>query len=100
MNFTIIVMVLGSLGFILLGVFLLNNKYIKTIDAKDVELYKEVKSMKLSGYTNILIGVIGLICSIAAFIAGNLSKTIVSIFVLCIAILSTLQYIANKKIRK
>ena len=28
MNFTIIVMILGSLGFILLGTFLLNNKYI------------------------------------------------------------------------
>ena len=35
MNFTIIVMILGSLGFILLGTFLLNNKYIKNIDPKD-----------------------------------------------------------------
>ena len=88
MNFTIVVMVLGSLGFILLGTFLLNNKYIKNIDENDKELYKEAKSMKLSGYTNILIGAIGVTCSI------------VIIFVACIAILSTLQYILNKKIRK
>ncbi|WP_196000932.1 hypothetical protein [Clostridium sp. 1001271B_151109_B4] len=100
MNFTIVVMVLGSLGFILLGTFLLNNKYIKNIDENDKELYKEAKSMKLSGYTNILIGAIGVTCSIAAFVVGNVSKTIVIIFVACIAILSTLQYILNKKIRK
>lgn len=100
MNFTIVVMVLGSLGFILLGAFLLNNKYIKNIDQNDEELYKEAKSMKLSGYTNILIGGIGVICSIAALVVGNVSKTIVIIFVACIAILSTLQYVLNKKIRK
>ena len=45
MNFTIIVMILGSLGFILLGTLLLNNKYIKNIDPKDSELYKEAKSI-------------------------------------------------------
>ena len=100
MNITLLVMFLGSLGFILLGAFLLNNKYIKNIDPKDSELYKEAKSMKLSGYTNILIGVIGVICSIATFVVGDISKTIVMIFVVCIAILSTFQYILNKKIRK
>ena len=73
MNFTIIVMILGSLGFILLGTFLLNNKYIKNIDPKDSELYKEAKSMKLSGYTNILIGVIGVICSIVRIETSSLS---------------------------
>jgi hypothetical protein len=93
-------MFLGSLGFILLGTFLLNNKYIKNIDTNDKELYREVKAMKISGYTNIAIGAVGLICSIIAFVLGALSKTIVIVFVMCIAILSTTQYILNKKIRK
>ncbi|MBS6184202.1 MAG: hypothetical protein E7E64_00895 [Clostridium celatum] len=100
MNITILVMFLGSLGFILLGVFLLNNKYIKNIDTSDKEVYKEIKAMKVSGYTNILIGAIGLVCSTISFISGNISKTLVTIFVICIALLSTIQYIANKKIRK
>ncbi len=56
--------------------------------------------MKISGYTNIAIGAVGLICSIIAFVLGALSKTIVIVFVMCIAILSTTQYILNKKIRK
>ena len=100
MNITILVMFLGSLGFILLGVFLLNNKYIKNIDTSDKEVYKEIKSMKVSGYTNISIGSIGLVCSTIAFISGNISKTVVTIFVICIALLSTTQYILNKKMKK
>ena len=83
-----------------MGTFLLNNKYIKNIDTTDKELYREVKAMKISGYTNIAIGAVGLICSIIAFVLGALSKTIVIVFVMCIAILSTTQYILNKKIRK
>ena len=41
MNITTLVMFLGSLGFILLGAFLLNNKYIKSMDTSDKEVYKE-----------------------------------------------------------
>ena len=58
MSITNIVMILGSIGFILLGGFLLNNKYIKSIDTTDKEAYKEIKAMKVTGYTNIAIGVI------------------------------------------
>lgn len=100
MNITLLIMFLGSLGFIFLGAFLLNNKYIKSMDTNDKEVYKEIKAMKISGYTNIAIGGVGLVCSIIAFVSGTLSKTIVIIFVMCIAILSTTQYILNKKIRK
>ena len=100
MNITILVMFLGCLGFILLGAFLLNNKYIKSMDTSDKEVYKEVKAMKVSGYTNIAIGVIGLACSVISFLSGSVSKTVVTIFVLCISLLSITQYILNKKIRK
>lgn len=100
MNITILVMILGSLGFILLGIFLLNNKYIKNIDINDKELYREAKGMKFSGYINLLIGVIGIICSLICLITNNINKVIVLIFALSIAILSSIQYILNKKIRK
>ena len=100
MNITILVMFLGSLGFILLGVFLLNNKYIKNIDTSDKEVYKEIKAMKVSGYTNILIGAIGLVCSTISFISGNISKTLVTIFVICIALLSTIQSYTYNEYRK
>ena len=72
MNKTIIVMLLGSFGFILLGIYLL---------------------------TNILIGLVGIICSIVALLCGGITKIIIAIFVLCIAILSIFQYIFNKKAR-
>ena len=57
--------------------------------------------MKVSGYTNIAIGGVGLVCSAISFISKeHVSKTVVIIFVLCIALLSATQYILNKKIRK
>lgn len=99
MNKAIIVMLLGSLGFILIGIYLLNNKYIKNIDLNKDEMKREAKSIKLSGYTNILIGIVGVICSIAGFLYGGITKVIIMIFVLCIAILSVFQYIFNKKTR-
>ena len=51
------------------------------MDTSDKEVYKEVKAMKVSGYTNIAIGGIGLVCSTISFISGNVSKTVVTIFV-------------------
>lgn len=100
MNITIIVMILGSLGFILLGIFLLNNKYVKGVDINDKELYKEVKGMRFSGYINLLIGIIGIICSLISLATNSINKNIVIIFSLSIAILSSVQYLLNKKIRK
>ena len=100
MNITIIVMLLGSLGFILLGVFLLNNKYVKSIDKNDKEAYKEVKGMKVSGYINVLIGIVGVVCSSICLITNSINKVVVIIFVISIAILSFTQYILNKIIRK
>ena len=52
---------------------LLNNKYIKNIDTSDKEVYKEIKAMKVSGYTNISIGSIGLVCSTISFISSSIS---------------------------
>ena len=43
MNITLLVMFLGSLGFILIGSFLLNNKYIKSIDTK---IKKPIRKLK------------------------------------------------------
>lgn len=100
MNITIIVMLLGSLGFLLIGIFLLNNKYVKSIDINDKEAYKEVKSIKVSGYINILIGIVGMISSAICLITNSINKIVVIIFAICIAILSCTQYILNKKIRR
>lgn len=100
MNITIIVMFLGSLGFILLGTFLLSNKYVKSIDINDKELYKEAKGMKFSGYINLLIGAIGIVCSLICLITNSINKVIVVTFAVSIAILSSVQYILNKKITK
>ena len=54
-----------------------NNKYIKNSDSSNSEIKKEVKSIKLSGYTNILIGLVGIICSIVALLCGGITKIII-----------------------
>lgn len=97
MNSTIIVMFLASIGFILIGIFLLNNKYLKNQDVEDKEILNEIKTIKVSGYVNILIGLIGIISSTICLFNNSLIKSIVIIFVISIVILSSIQYLFSKK---
>lgn len=97
MNIVIIVMLLGSLGFILLGALLLNNKYAKCKNIEDKSLINEIKSMKISGYVNIAIGSIGVISTLICLLNASLMRIVVIIFAILIAVLSLTQYILSKK---
>ena len=55
MNITFIIMIIGSIGFILMGLFILLNKSFKQLNPKYV---------KRNGYINIIMGLIALIISI------------------------------------
>ena len=54
-----------------------NNESVKiSINIKDYKYFRVFvdKSIKLSGYTNILIGLVGIICSIVALLCGGITK--------------------------
>ena len=99
MNTTIIVMILASIGFVLIGAGIVNSKYIKKNTSEDKAVLNEIKAMKTSGYINISIGIIGIIISTISIFKAEWVKTLMIVFVFCIAVLSATQYILTKKIR-
>ena len=100
MNMTVLVIILVSIGFLGIGTFILNNKYIKNADLEDDFVAREIKAMKISGTVNILNGCIGRIISILCLIIAKWTKELLIIFVVCIVILTSIQYILNKSVRK
>lgn len=99
MNIVIIVMFLGSVGFIFLGTLLLNNKYVKSKNTEDKSLVNEVKAMKVTGWINITIGAIGFITALISLLNESLNRTMVIVFIISIAILSLTQYVLSKKFK-
>lgn len=100
MNMTVLVIILVSIGFLGIGFFILNNKYIKNADLEDEFVVKEIKAMKISGMVNVINGVIGIIISVLCLLKSDWSKTLLVIFVVCIVALTVVQYILNKSVRK
>lgn len=96
MNITILIMYLASLGFIILGAFLLNNKYVKKNNNNE-EMANEIRPIKISGLINLVIGIIGVICGTIALLNKDLLKIIIIVFVVLIVLLTSTQYIFNKK---
>lgn len=100
MNITIIVIILASIGFLLIGLGIVNSKYIKKNNSEDKAIINEIKAMKVSGYVNIFIGSIGLIVSIISLFKEELTKPLMIIFVFYILVLSLIQYILAKNIKR
>lgn len=95
---TIIIM-LASIGFILMGIFILYNKTIKSIMVTNENYNKSNKFIKQNAYMNILAGLIGVIIAFITIIKGEWTKILILLFIIMIAILSLLQYILGKKYR-
>lgn len=100
MNMTVLVIILVSIGFLGIGFFILNNKYVKDTDLEDKFVAKEIRAMKISGSVNIINGAVGLIISILLLLRPEWSKALLIVFVICIIILTSVQYILNKSVRK
>lgn len=92
-----IVIILGSIGFILMGLLSLKSKKMKSF-MKDSGVYNDIdKFMKLNGIFNISIGLVGIALGILDYILVEQSKYIVIIFIFVIAITS---FIQNKILKK
>ncbi|MCR1952268.1 MULTISPECIES: hypothetical protein [unclassified Clostridium] len=92
-----IVIILGSIGFILMGFLSLKSKKMKNF-LKDSGVYSDIeKFMKLNGIFNISIGFAGIILGALDYIFIEQSKYIVIIFILTIAIAS---FVQNKMLKK
>ncbi len=92
-----IIIILGSLGFIIMGLISIRSKKIKNM-LKNSGAYNDInKFMKLNGIFNMAMGIIGIIIGIIDYFLVEQSKYVVISFIILIAILSLIQNITLKK---
>ena len=90
MNLTFIIMILGSIGFLALGLFILLNKSFKGLNENYI---------KRNGYINIIIGIVGLIISFLLYIRPEWNNALLITYLLSILILTFIQRNITKKYR-
>lgn len=97
MKSTTLVIVIGSLGFIVIGLVYLLNKSIKEY-FRVSGIYKDVdKFMNYNGKYNLVIGTIGLILGIVDNYFVESSKYTIIVYILVIFIFSIIQKMIIKK---
>ena len=97
MKNTTLVILIGSLGFIIIGLISLLSKKIKNY-FKESGVYKDTdKFMYYNGIFNLSIGAIGIVLGISDVIMLQKSKYIIVIYIVFIFILSIIQ---NKFLKK
>ena len=99
MKITSVVLVLGSLGFIFMGVVSLLSKKIQ-VYFKESGVYKDSeKFMKYNGIFNLVIGLTGLILGILDIFLSDKSKILIVLYIIMIVTVSVIQKIILKKYR-
>lgn len=97
MKSTTLVILLGSIGFIIIGLLSLLSKKMKSY-LKESGVYSNIdKFMKYNGMFNLSIGLIGIILGILDIILSESSKYIIVIYIIFIVALSIIQ---NKSLKK
>ena len=92
-----LVMLIGSLGFIIMGLLNLFNNKLKEF-FRNSGLYKDTDSfMKYSSLFNFIIGIIGIILGILNHIFYSKSQLIIIIYISITFILNIIQRIVLKK---
>lgn len=92
-----VIIILGSIGFILMGLLSLKSKKMKNF-LKSSGVYNDIdKFMKLNGIFNISIGFSGIVLGVLDYILIEQSKYIVIIFIIVITISS---FVQNKILKK
>ncbi|MGG7060077.1 hypothetical protein ACQPUZ_17615 [Clostridium tertium] len=99
MKSTTLVILFGSIGFIIIGLISLLSKKMKRY-FKESGVYKDTDNfMKYNGIFNLSLGLIGLILGILDIILVGVSKYIIVIYIIFIMTLSILQNRTLKKYR-
>ena len=97
MKSTTLIMVLGSFGFLIIGLISLLSKKVKKY-FKESGVYKDTdKFMYYNGVFNLSIGLVGIVLGILDMVLTGKSKYIIIIYIIFIFILSTIQ---NRLLKK
>ena len=92
-----LVMIFGSLGFIIMGLFNLCSKKLKEL-FRNSGLYKDVDNfIKYTAIFNFIIGIVGIILGFLNYIIHNQSTIIIVIYIVTIFILNMIQKITLEK---
>lgn len=92
-----LVMIFGSLGFIIIGLFNLFSKKLKEF-FRSSGLYNDVDSfIKHTAIFNFIIGIVGIILGFLNYVIHNQSTIIIVIYIATIFILNIIQKIILKK---
>lgn len=94
-----IIIVFSSIGFLLMGSFILCSKTVKSIMVTEENYSKCDKFIKKNGYLNIFVGVTGIFIAIVNNFNEKWTEILIIIFIVMIVILYLLQYILGKKYR-
>ena len=97
MKATTVIIALASIGFMLMGLFILKSKVIaKSMIKEDNDINAKL-FIKKNAYINIFLGIFGIILSVIDFILAQNNLIIVIVFISTIFISATVQsYLAKK----
>lgn len=95
LNLGSIIILFGSIGFILMGLFAL---YTSTKENKVTREQKEY--IKINGIINLITGFVGSSISILAIISKSMNRIYIIIFILTIFIGTIIQLLLSKKFKK
>lgn len=99
MKLTSLIMGLSSIGFILIGIFVMKSKSIaNSVGAKE-EKDNANEFVRKNANLNITVGILGVIIAIVDLLTSSMSKILIIIFVLMISLSSLIQYSLSKKFR-
>lgn len=90
-----IIMMLASIGFIIMGSFILFSKSLRA----NMDTVSSYKLIRQNATMNILVGIIGVVIATIGIFMNQWIKVLIIIFIIMIAILSISQYILGKKYR-
>ena len=97
MDVTTIIIIAASIGFIVMGLVMLNSKKLKDILSSS-SMYKDTeKYVKINSKFNILMGTIGIGLGILNYLLSEKSNYIVIAFIATILVLTTVQKVIGKK---
>ena len=98
MDFSIIVIALGSVGYIIMALFILLNKRIDELfDTSTEEGINQRQAVRRSGYINLFIGCIGLIMAGILYIFPDTNNVIVILFIIIIVMSSIINLLGNRR---
>lgn len=99
MNVSTIIIIIASVGLIVAGIVILNNKSLKNI-IKESKIYNDAnKFIKFNGYFYLTVGLVGVMLGVLNEVLKEKNALIVPIFMILVTSSSIIQYRLISKFR-